>query len=129
MASYRLLGSATVPLKNLVRSKNNSLKIEVGLLDGEQRPTLVSYHPGMIAFPLSSVGEPFSFYVCEGYCYYLYSTVLSVVSFSNRPIRLTHTKTVHTKTIVNANASKRKLFYAFRPSVHTKTMKTLTVNA
>ena len=34
---------------------------------------------------------------------------------------------VHTKTIVNANASKRKLFYAFRPSVHTKTMKTLTV--
>ena len=37
--------------------------------------------------------------------------------------------TVHTKTIVNANASKRKLFYAFRPSVHTKTMKTLTVNA
>ena len=25
---------------------------------------------------------------------------------------------VHTKTIVNANASKRKLFYAFRPSVH-----------
>ena len=36
---------------------------------------------------------------------------------------------VHTKTIVNANASKRKLFYAFRPSVHTKTMKTLTVNA
>ena len=36
---------------------------------------------------------------------------------------------VHTKTIVNANGSKRKLFYAFRPSVHTKTMKTLTVNA
>ena len=36
---------------------------------------------------------------------------------------------VHTKTIVNANASKRKLFYGFRPSVHTKTMKTLTVNA
>ena len=36
---------------------------------------------------------------------------------------------VHTKTIVNANDSKRKLFYAFRPSVHTKTMKTLTVNA
>jgi len=36
---------------------------------------------------------------------------------------------VHTKTIVNANTSKRKLFYAFRPSVHTKTMKTLTVNA
>ena len=36
---------------------------------------------------------------------------------------------VHTKTIVNTNASKRKLFYAFRPSVHTKTMKTLTVNA
>ena len=36
---------------------------------------------------------------------------------------------VHTKTIVNANASKRKLFYAFRPSVYTKTMKTLTVNA
>ena len=35
----------------------------------------------------------------------------------------------HTKTIVNANASKRKLFYAFRPSVHTKTMKTLAVNA
>ena len=35
----------------------------------------------------------------------------------------------HTKTIVNANASKRKLFYAFRPSVHKKTMKTLTVNA
>ena len=33
------------------------------------------------------------------------------------------------KTIVNANASKRKLFYVFRPSVHTKTMKTLTVNA
>ena len=33
---------------------------------------------------------------------------------------------VHTKTIVNANASKRKLFYAFRPSVHTKTMKTLS---
>ena len=36
---------------------------------------------------------------------------------------------VHTKTIVNANASKRKLFYAFRPSVHTKTMRTLTANA
>ena len=36
---------------------------------------------------------------------------------------------VHTKTIVNANASKRKLFCAFRPSVHMKTMKTLTVNA
>ena len=36
---------------------------------------------------------------------------------------------VHTKTIVNANASKRKLFYAFRPSVHTKTMKTFTANA
>ena len=36
---------------------------------------------------------------------------------------------VHTKTIVNENDSKRKLFYAFRPSVHTKTMKTLTVNA
>ena len=36
---------------------------------------------------------------------------------------------VHTKTIVNANDSKHKLFYAFRPSVHTKTMKTLTVNA
>ena len=36
---------------------------------------------------------------------------------------------VHTKTIVNANASKRKLFYAFMPSVHTETMKTLTVNA
>ena len=36
---------------------------------------------------------------------------------------------VHTKTIVNANASKRKLFYAFRTFVHTKTMKTLTVNA
>ena len=35
---------------------------------------------------------------------------------------------VHTKTIVNANASKRKLFYASRPSVHTKTMITLTVN-
>ena len=35
---------------------------------------------------------------------------------------------VHTKTIVNANDSKRKLFYAFSPSVHTKTMKTLTVN-
>ena len=36
---------------------------------------------------------------------------------------------VHTKTIVNANDGKRKLFYAFTPSVHTKTMKTLTVNA
>ena len=36
---------------------------------------------------------------------------------------------VHTETIVNANASKRKLFCVFRPSVHTKTMKTLTVNA
>ena len=36
---------------------------------------------------------------------------------------------VHTKTIVNANASKPKLFYAFRPPVHMKTMKTLTVNA
>ena len=36
---------------------------------------------------------------------------------------------VHTKTIVNANASKRKLFYAFRPSFLMKTMKTLTVNA
>ena len=36
---------------------------------------------------------------------------------------------VHTKTIVNANAGKRKRFYAFRPSVHTKTMKTLNVNA
>ena len=36
---------------------------------------------------------------------------------------------VHKKTIVNAKDSKRKLFYAFRPSVHTKTMKTLTVNA
>ncbi|XP_015759468.1 PREDICTED: myoferlin-like [Acropora digitifera] len=86
IAPNRLLGSATVPLKNLVRSKNNSLKIEVGLLDGEQRPTLVSYHPGMIAFPLSSVGEPFSFYVCGGYRYYLYSTVLSVVLFSNRSL-------------------------------------------
>ena len=40
-----------------------------------------------------------------------------------------HLGPVHTKTIVNANDSKRKLFYAFRPSVHTKTMKTLTVNA
>jgi len=28
----------------------------------------------------------------------------------------------HTKTIVNANDSKRKLFYAFRPSVHTGTI-------
>ena len=36
---------------------------------------------------------------------------------------------VHTKTIVNANDSKRKLFYAFRPSVDTKTMKTPTVDA
>ena len=36
---------------------------------------------------------------------------------------------VHTKTILNANDSKRKLFYASRPPVHTKTMKTLTVNA
>ena len=80
---YRLLGSATVPLKNLVRSKNNSLKIDVGLLDGEQRPTLVSYHPGMIAFPLSSVGETCCFYFCEGYGYYFCSTVLSIVSFSN----------------------------------------------
>ena len=35
----------------------------------------------------------------------------------------------HTKTVVNINASKRKRFYAFGPSVHTKTMKTLTVNA
>ena len=33
---------------------------------------------------------------------------------------------VHTKTIENANARKRIFFYAFRPSVHTKTMKTLT---
>ena len=40
-----------------------------------------------------------------------------------------HKGPVHTKTIVNANDSKRKLFDAFRPSVHTKTMKTLTVNA
>ena len=31
---------------------------------------------------------------------------------------------VHTKTIVNAN-----FFYAFRPSVHTRTMETLTVNS
>lgn len=36
---------------------------------------------------------------------------------------------VHTKTIVNTNTSKCKLFYAFRPSVHTKTMKMLTINA
>ena len=36
---------------------------------------------------------------------------------------------VHTKTIVNANASKHKFFYAFRPPVHTKMMKMLTVNA
>ena len=35
---------------------------------------------------------------------------------------------VHTKTIVNANASERKHFYALRPSVHAKTMKTLTIN-
>ena len=41
----------------------------------------------------------------------------------------TETGPFHTKTIVNANASKRKLFYAFKPSVHTKTMKTLTENA
>ena len=27
---------------------------------------------------------------------------------------------VHTKTIVNANDSKRKRFYAFRPFVHTE---------
>ena len=42
-----------------------------------------------------------------------------------------HTKTVivyesfspvHTKTLVNENACKRRLFYAFRPSVHTKTI-------
>ena len=29
---------------------------------------------------------------------------------------------VHTKTLVNENACKRRLFYAFRPSVHTKTI-------
>ena len=49
--------------------------------------------------------------------------------FSLRLSRLQSLGPVHTKTIVNANASKRKLFYALRPSVHTKTMKTLTVNA
>ena len=43
----------------------------------------------------------------------------------NEPrIKLDNLGPVHTKTIVNANASKRKLFYVFRPSVHTKTMKT-----
>ena len=42
---------------------------------------------------------------------------------------LGHWGPVHTKTIVNANASNRKLFNAFRPSIHMKTMKTLTVNA
>ena len=46
------------------------------------------------------------------------------------PVRtLSDTGPVHTKMIVNANASKRKILYAFRPSVHTKTMKTLTINA
>ena len=40
-----------------------------------------------------------------------------------------HSGPVHTKRIVNANDSKRKLFCALRPSVHTKTMKTLTANA
>ena len=53
------------------------------------------------------------------------------VSFSLRTLKWSKDLLgpVHTKTIVNANASKRKLFYAFRPSVHTKTMKTFTVNA
>ena len=34
-----------------------------------------------------------------------------------------------TRRRLYANNSKRKLFYAFRPSVHMKMMKTLTVNA
>ncbi|XP_067038375.1 myoferlin-like isoform X1 [Acropora muricata] len=63
IAPNRLLGSVTVPLKNLVRSKNNSLKIEVGLLDGEQRPTLgkvqlsLTYEPPPSAVKKSARGE------------------------------------------------------------------------
>ncbi|KAJ7336518.1 hypothetical protein OS493_011728 [Desmophyllum pertusum] len=39
VTANRLLGSASVPLSNLVRSKNNSLDTEVDLVDGEQRAT------------------------------------------------------------------------------------------
>ena len=39
-----------------------------------------------------------------------------------------HSGPVRTKTIVNANASNAN-FFVFRPSVHTKTMKTVTVRA
>lgn len=41
-SSYSLLGSATVPLNNLVRSKSKSVDTEVNLVDGEQRATPVS---------------------------------------------------------------------------------------
>ena len=55
---------------------------------------------------------------------------LNLLTFLQQPLnQLAILGPVHTKTIVNANASKRKLFYVFRPSVHTKMMKTLTVNA
>ncbi|RMX57790.1 hypothetical protein pdam_00006779 [Pocillopora damicornis] len=39
ITANRLLGSATVPLNNLVRSKSKSVDTEVNLVDGEQRAT------------------------------------------------------------------------------------------
>ena len=42
LVSHSLLGSASVPLSNLVRSKNKSLDTEVDLVDGEKRATPVS---------------------------------------------------------------------------------------
>lgn len=38
-----LLGSASLPLNNLVRSKSNSLDTEVDLVDGQQSATPVSF--------------------------------------------------------------------------------------
>jgi len=40
---HRLLGTASVPLSNLVRSKNKSQDKDVNLVDGQQNATSVSF--------------------------------------------------------------------------------------
>ena len=81
--SHRLLGSASVPLNNLVRSKNNSMETEVDLLDGENNATPVS--------SLSYVGIFGPFCICLDYWLEFFSNpnnetffqLAFVVSFSH----------------------------------------------
>lgn len=57
LTANRLIGSASIPLNNLVRSKNNSLDTEVELLDGEQRATPAKVQLKLTYQPPRSAGK------------------------------------------------------------------------